>query len=163
MGLFTAVASLFGEGTRFGCSNKNGQPAEPRPKPTVLVIDDDANFLQMMRTLLGRAGYGVLTSNTGPNGLDMLRYAPRDVAVVVLDFKMPQYDGAETLKHLRKLKCQVKVIGISGITVNQIPESFQDGVERLFVKPFDPGELLQTIESLLGGNSAAESAASSYA
>lgn len=163
MGLFKAVASLFGDETRFGCSNKNGQPTEPRPKPTVLVIDDDANFLQMIRSLLGSAGYGVLTSSTGPKGLDMLRYAPRDVAVVVLDFKMPQYDGAETLKHLRKLKSQVKVIGISGITANQIPESFQEGVERLVVKPFAPGELLQTIENVLGGNSAAGSAASASA
>ena len=163
MGLFKAVASLFGDQIHFGCSNKNGLPAEPRPKPTVLVIDDDANFLQMMQTLLGRAGYGVLTSSTGPKGLDMLRYAPRDVAVVVLDFKMPQHDGAETLKHLRKLKCPVKVIGISGITTNQIPESFREGVERLVVKPFDPRELLQTIESLLGGNSAAESAAAASA
>jgi len=160
MGLFTSLASLFGEETRLECSDRNGQRPERKPKPTVLVIDDDANFLEMLRTLLGRAGYGVLTSTTGPGGLDMLRYAPRDVAVVLLDFKMPQSDGAETLKHLRKLKCRLKIIGISGIRVAEIPHAFQEGVERLVVKPFDPGELLQTIESVLGGASAAEPAAS---
>jgi CheY-like chemotaxis protein len=90
----------------------------------------------------------------------MLRYGPRDVALVLLDFKMPHSDGAETLKHLRKLKCPVKIIGISGIRLNEIPKSFQEGVERLVVKPFDPKELLQTIESVLGGNSPAEPAAS---
>jgi CheY-like chemotaxis protein len=157
MGLFETVTSLFGDGKRFDGNDQNGKPAEPKRKPTVLVIDDDANFLQMIRSLLGGAGYGVLTSSTGPEGIDMLRYDPRDVAVVVLDFKMPQHDGAETLKHLRKLKSPVKVIGISGITANKLPKSFQNGVERLVAKPFEPGELLQTIESLLGGNSTAES------
>jgi CheY-like chemotaxis protein len=160
MGLFETVATLFGEGKRLDGKDQNEIPAELRRKPTVLVIDDDANFLQMIRSLLGGAGYGVLTSSSGPEGLDMLRYAPRDVAVVVLDFKMPQHDGAETLKHLRKLKSPVKVIGISGITANQIPKSFQNGVERLVAKPFEPGELLQTIEGLLRGNSTPDSATS---
>jgi CheY-like chemotaxis protein len=160
MGFFTSVASLFGEETRFARANENWQPAKSKAKPTVLVIDDDANFLEMLRTVLGRAGYGVLTSSTGPNGLDMLRYDPRDVAVVLLDFKMPHCDGAETLKHLRKLKCPVKIIGISGVTLNQIPQNFQKGVERLVLKPFDPKELLQTIDSVLGGDSAPEPAAS---
>jgi len=160
MGVFTALASLFGEEIRLESNAQDGQPAEPRPKPTVLIIDDDASFLEMLRTLLGRAGYGVLTSTTGPQGLDMLRFDPRDVAVVLLDFKMPESDGVETLKHLRKLKCRLKIIGISGIRLNEIPESFHDGVERLVAKPFDPKELLQTIESVLGGNSTAEPAVS---
>ena len=163
MGLFETVTSLFGDGKRFDGNDQTEKPAESTRKPTVLVIDDDANFLQMIRSILGSAGYGVLTSNTGPEGLDMLRYAPRDVAVVMLDFKMPQHDGAETLRHLRKMKVPVKVIGLSGITTNQIPKSFQDGVERLVAKPFEPGELLQTIEGLLRGKSASESATSASA
>ena len=146
MGLFAFTSSLFGQ-------DKNGQLPEPKHKPTILIIDDDASFLEMLRSLLGRAGYGVLTSNSGPKGLDMLRYVPRDVAVVLLDFKMPQADGAEVLKHLRKLKCKVKVIGISGIRTNDIPQNFQKGVERFLLKPFEPVELLQTIESVLGGHS----------
>ena len=65
MGLFTNVASLFGQGTRPESKGKDGHSAEPTHKPTVLVIDDDPNFLQMMQTLLGRAGYGVLISSSG--------------------------------------------------------------------------------------------------
>jgi DNA-binding response OmpR family regulator len=159
MGLFTAVTSLFGERTCLECNDKNRHSVELKHKPTVLVIDDDANFLQMMRSLLGHAGYGVLTSSTGPEGLDMLRYDPCDVAVVLLDFKMPKLNGADTLKHLRKLNCRVKVIGLSGIPVNQISKSFLEGVEQLVIKPFDLGELLLTIDSVLGGNSTTQPAA----
>ena len=160
MSIFTTVATLFGGS---GPNGEDGDGDEPRPKPTVLVIDDDAKFLQTIRIVLGSAGYGVLTSSTGPKGLDMLRYAPRDVGVVLLDFDMPRFNGADTLGHLRKLNERVKVIGMSGFNVNELPENFQEGVERLVIKPFSNGELLQTIEDVLRRNSVAEPAAAASA
>ena len=163
MGIFTAAASLFGKGTRSGRNGKNGETAEPGSKPTILVIDDDAKFLETMRILLGGAGYGVLTSNTGIKGLDMLRYGPRDVAVVLLDFNMPRFNGADTLEYLRKMNGQVKVIAVSGLKVNELPVGFQESVERFVAKPFSNGELLETIEDVLGGNPEAEPAASASA
>jgi DNA-binding response OmpR family regulator len=160
MSIFTAVASLFAGGTDSGGNGKNGEPAESEPKPTVLVIDDDAKFLQTMRVVLADAGYGVLTSSTGPKGLDMLRYAQRDVGVVLLDFAMPRFSGADTLEYLRRLNGQVKVIGMSGFKVNELPESFQQGVDHVVLKPFNNGELLRAIEAVLRRNSAAQSTAS---
>jgi len=160
MGIFAAVTGLFGEGTRSGSNGKGGETIEPGSKPTVLVIDDDAGFLETMRALLGGAGYGVLTSNTGPKGLDMLRYGPRDVAVVVLDFNMPRFNGAETLEYLRKLNNQVKVIAVSGLRANDLPLDFQENVERFVAKPFNNGELLQTLDDVLRSNPAAEPAGS---
>ena len=163
MGIFSAATSLFGKGTRAGRNGKNGETAESGPKPTVLVIDDDARFLETMQILLGGAGYGVLTSNTGPKGLDMLRYGPRDVAVVLLDFNMPRFNGADTLEYLRKLNGQVKVIAVSGLKANELPPGFQEGVDRFVAKPFNNGELLETIEEVLSGNAEAESATSTSA
>jgi len=160
MGIFTSAASLFGIGTQSGHNGKDEETVEPGSKPTVLVIDDDAKFLETMRILLGGAGYGVLTSNTGPKGLDMLRYGPRDVAVVLLDFNMPRFNGADTLEYLRKLNGQVKVIAVSGLKANELPLGFQEGVDRFIAKPFRNGELLEAIQEVLGGNSETEPAAS---
>jgi CheY-like chemotaxis protein len=150
------ILSIFGIGS--GGNSKDDD--EPQPKPTILVIDDDAKFLETMQALLGSAGYGVLTSNNGPKGLDMIRYGPANVAVVVLDFNMPRFNGAETLEHLRKLNSQAKVIAVSGLRINELPIGFQDSVERFVAKPFTNGELLETIEDLLGNSPESEPAAS---
>ena len=68
-----------------------------RPRPTILAIDDDQQFLDAMKTLLTDAGFNVLTSSSGPKGLDTLNYAARDIKVVLLDYHMPKFNGAETL------------------------------------------------------------------
>jgi CheY-like chemotaxis protein len=130
-------------------------------RSTVLIIDDDTSFLEAMRALLADAGYNVLTSSTGPKGLDMMRYAPRDIAAVLLDFNMPRFNGAETLQFLRKLSPQVKVLAVSGITRNELPPEFREGVQRVLSKPFSNADLLKTIEDVLHEQSEAEVTASS--
>jgi CheY-like chemotaxis protein len=165
MDIVAAALALFGKrvSAKSNRNGKNGAGEEPEPKATVLVIDDDPKFLETMRILLRGAGYTVLTSNNGPKGLDMIRYAPRGVRTVLLDFNMPGFNGAETLQYLRKLNPNVKVIAVSGFKVNELPASFQKGVERFVAKPFSNGELLETIEEVLDGGSGAEMAASASA
>ena len=68
-----------------------------RPRPTILAIDDDQQFLNAMKTLLTDAGFNVVTSSSGPKGLGTHNYAARDIKVVLLDYHMPKFDGAETL------------------------------------------------------------------
>ena len=105
----------------------------------------------------------MLASNNGIKGLDMLRYGPRDVAVVLLDFNMPRFNGADTLEYLRKLNGQIKVIAVSGLKANELPPGFQEGVDRFVAKPFNNGALLETIQEVLSDNSEAEMAASTSA
>ncbi|HUJ11112.1 MAG TPA: response regulator [Verrucomicrobiae bacterium] len=156
MDLVAAALALFGQKPNSKGNGSNGAGNGAEPKSTILVIDDDPKFLETMRILLRGAGYNVLTSNTGPKGLDMIRYAPRGVRTVLLDFNMPGFNGAETLQYLRQLNPGVKVIAVSGFKVNELPPSFQKGVNRFIAKPFSNGELLETIEDVLGGSSSAE-------
>src|SRR5664280_1362297 len=165
MNIVAATLALFGKGSsaKSKGNGKNGADEESALKSTILVIDDDPKFLETMRILLRGAGYTVLTSSTGPKGLDMIRYAPRGVRTVLLDFNMPGFNGAETLQYLRKLNPNVKVIAVSGFKANELPPSFQKSVERFVAKPFSNGELLDTIEEVLGGDSAAELSAAASA
>ena len=159
MGIFTAAVALFSNGsvdqpekeTR-GTRSDDGAGA----KGTILIIDDDPSFLESIRLVLREAGYNVLTSATGPKGLDMVRYAPRDVRLVLLDYNMPRFNGAETLEFLRKLNPALKVVAMSGLRVTELPETFHAGVDRFVSKPFKTDELLKTVEEVLEDNSPSE-------
>ena len=163
MGFFTAAIALLGKG---GSRDAEERPRArhsgdgTNPRSIVLIIDDDTSFLEAMRSLLSSAGYDVLTSSTGPKGLDMLRYAPRDIGAVLLDFNMPRFNGTETLQFLRKLSPQVKVLAVSGVSLKELPSEFRDGVERFVPKPFSNDDLLKTLDEVLQQKSEAKVSAS---
>jgi two-component system response regulator RegX3 len=162
MGIFGAAFALFGKGGSQAAEQKlrakrSGDPTEP--KTTILIIDDDPSFLDTMRTVLKDEGYNVLASSTGPKGLDMVRYAGGDVGAVLLDFNMPRFNGAETLQFLRKLSPKAKVLAVSGVSSNELPADFRDGVERFIPKPFNNADLLKTLEEILDGDQAADASA----
>jgi len=125
------------------------QAKAARKECTVLVIDDDQAFLHVLRPILAEEGYNVLTSSSGTKGLNMLRYAPKDVKLVLLDYSMPTFDGAETLRFVRQLGPHAKVIAVTGMDLNLLPESFREGVEAFLHKPFQMKELLDTMDRLL--------------
>jgi CheY-like chemotaxis protein len=119
-----------------------------RRQCTVLVIDDDPAFLQVMKPALEGEGYNVLTSSSAPKGLNMIRYAPRDIAVVLLDYSMPSLDGAGALTFVRQLNPKVKVIAVTGMEPNLVPAEFRDGVDAFVKKPFEMAALLQQVSQL---------------
>lgn len=122
----------------------HGQNVEP-DKPTVLIIDDDRTLLAAMRELLDQAGFNVLAANTGVKGLNILRYAPSQVQVVLLDFAMPEFSGAQTLAYIRQLCPRARVIAMTGTAPESLPASFRDGVDDLVQKPFASERLLERI------------------
>ena len=67
----------------------------------VLVVDDDADIRGLLRELLGRAGYNVVESPNGRDGLRALYGSAPDL--VLLDVSMPEMDGWQTLERLRDL------------------------------------------------------------
>ena len=140
-----------------GREERDSKPSSPRPPEcTVLAIDDDPAFVQILRTVLREEGFNVLTSTSGPKGLDMLRYAPRDIRVVLLDYNMPQLNGAETLRYLRELSPNVRVIAVTGVDINLLPESFRDGVDRFMRKPFQTRDLIDAIRSVIDNSAPAQ-------
>ena len=86
----------------------------------------------------------------------MMRYCERDIRVVVLDYNMPRLNGAETLTFLRKLNPRVKVLALTGIDANLLPESFRTGVDKILTKPYSNSQLIDTVNELLGFDPATE-------
>jgi len=154
IGILRAFGALFLNSKSSGFKSCEGQvdqqPAEEHARGTVLAIDDEQAILETMRPLLRAEGFNVLTAGSGAKGLDMLRYCQRDVRLVVLDFNMPRLNGMDTLSFLRKLNPHVKVIAVTGLDLNFLPEEFRRGVDRILTKPYTTTQLISNVNELLG-------------
>jgi len=139
---------------RGGVSEHAGIPECPshregESKFTILVIDDDPVLLRTVSALLGKRGFHVVTSSSGTKGLDMLRNDGGAIRVVVLDYKMPKLNGNETLKLIRQFSPGAKVIGLTAIDLDSVPETYLDEVDLLLTKPVVATELVGAVDKLV--------------
>ena len=123
--------------------------AEDDPKPAVLVIDDNADILALMRTLLGST-YHVFTASNGQEGI---RKAMRLVPDAILcDVMMPVMDGLETCRRL-KSEVHTSHIPIMMLTACNLDEQrvqgHQEGADAYLSKPFNNNVLMAQLESLV--------------
>ena len=148
MGIWRAFTGFF---FRDSGSGETERAQTEQPRATILAIDDDQGFLEAMKALLTDAGFNVLTSSSGPKGLDTLQHTGRDIKVLLLDFHMPGFDGAETLQYVRKLNTGVKIVAMTGVDVTALPPSFREGVDLFIQKPFPVWQLIESLHKLVGG------------
>ena len=118
----------------------------------ILVIEDDMSLRRTLTRLLVDSGYDVAEAGNGRIGLQ--RMSERAADVVITDLIMPEMEGIETIRLIRRQYPQAKIIAISGGGRNsadcylQIAEKL--GVKKVLAKPFTPWELLESIRLLLG-------------
>lgn len=119
----------------------------------ILIIDDDESVTSMLRTVLERNGYEVITAADGREG--MRRYNAQPADLVISDILMPEMDGLEALKELRRLSPDVKIIAVSGggarlnMDVLRVAELL--GAAATFKKPYRIDALLDAVRQLLAG------------
>src|SRR5262245_34859637 len=93
-------------------------PVQTSPGPAVppgaLVIDDDPMLLTLLRAVLAGEGFTVWTAETGSEGVELYRAHREQIAVVLLDVRMPGLDGPQTLTELRKIEPGVTCCFMSG-------------------------------------------------
>jgi len=118
----------------------------------ILVIDDDAQVRGAVRRILERAGHTVEDVGDGNAGLRAHRERPADL--IITDIFMPERDGIETIRELRRESPQVKIIAISGGDRTHTLDLRKDaellGASRALRKPFELAELLQAVRDVLG-------------
>jgi two-component system, NtrC family, response regulator len=115
---------------------------------TILVVDDEINYLTVMETLLGDAGYEVLTA---PSAIEALKIAgAADLDLVLTDMKMPKMTGIELLDQLQRLYPDLPVIIMTAFgTVEKAVSAMKKGAFDYILKPFKNEEILVTIAKAL--------------
>jgi DNA-binding response OmpR family regulator len=124
--------------------------ASPIPDRPILVVDDDAKIVRLVRTYLERDGFSVVTAADGPTALDAIeRHRP---ALVVLDLMLPELDGRAVIRAVRRddeaAATPILIISARGSTVDRIA-GFEDGADDYLPKPFSPAELVLRVKSIL--------------
>ena len=157
------VESEPGKGTVFRVLFPAGgePPAEPasevvgrsdarRRNGTILVVDDEQMIRTIARRVLLKAGYRVLTADDGREGLEIFRRHVGDISLVLLDLTMPRMDGGETLRKMRHLKDDVKVILTSGYNEEDaIGDLTGRDLAGFIQKPYAPTELLHKVREAM--------------
>ena len=115
---------------------------------TILVVDDESNYLTVMETLLGEAGYEVLTA---PSAIEALKIsAAADLDLVLTDMKMPKMTGIELLDKLQHLQPDLPVIIMTAFgTVEKAVSAMKKGAFDYILKPFKNEEIMVTIAKAL--------------
>jgi CheY-like chemotaxis protein len=126
------------------------EPQTPDHPATVMVVDDIEGIRVVAQMFLEEAGFRVLTVSGGPECLELHAESPEPIDVIVLDYFMPQLDGAQTFAALKAREANVRVILSSGFLGNlRQAQLLQNGVSAILEKPYMPDQLVESVRSVL--------------
>jgi len=127
-------------GSRYPCEEEL-----PVAEFRVLLVDDEPEFLETLVKRLKKRKLEVYSAQSGMAALKTLEQTPVDV--VVLDVKMPDMDGIETLREIKLLRPSVEVIMLTGhANVEVAIQGMELGAFDYLMKPMDIDELLYKLQ-----------------
>ena len=113
-------------------------------KISVLLVDDEKDFVESLAERLQIRDFNVATALSGDEALKLVK--ENDFDVIVLDVQMPGKDGVETLKEIKNIEQLSQVIMLTGhATVKTAIEGMKNGAYDYLMKPTDTDELIEMI------------------
>ena len=119
-------------------------------KANILLIDDDKEFAQDMKEILGVQGYQVSAANSPPEASRLLRQEKPDL--ILLDIGMPMHDGRRFCTYLKRQERyrDMPVLIMSGRSEHEVEWAAElSQADGYITKPFEPKQLGKQIENLL--------------
>lgn len=118
----------------------------------ILVVDDDAKIVRLVRTYLEREGFAVATAGDGRTALEAIeRHKP---ALIVLDLMLPEIDGRAITRAVRSgsngaiAATPILILSARGSVLDRIT-GLEDGADDYLPKPFSPAELVVRVKTIL--------------
>jgi two-component system cell cycle sensor histidine kinase/response regulator CckA len=127
------------------------KPATVPARIKILIVDDDAATLDLLRELLGEEGYRVVTSANGEEALGLVeKHAGEDIHLLLTDVVMPGMNGRDCAECLTSFYPEMKVLYMSGHTEGGIVHQgvLEPGTAFL-QKPFTPEALARKVREVL--------------
>lgn len=120
------------------------------PPVSLLIVDDEPEFTEIMAQRLKKRGHSVATAADGSTALRSLENNDA-IEIVVLDLAMPGMSGIETLNAIKSAHPLIEVIMLTGrATVDTAVESIRQGAFNYLIKPCEIDDLIAHIEGALG-------------
>lgn len=122
------------------------------PRLTVLVIDDTPAVREFIMDELETHGIDPIGAEDGVAGLEAFLANRERIDLVILDLLMPRMSGLDLAAELERCRPGVKILYISGLDGSIAVESLRhQSADRVLLKPFDPGVLVERVRRLLTG------------
>ncbi len=117
-------------------------------KERILIVDDSANTLEVLKRNLTAADYQVFTAPGVSEAIEILEQTPLDL--VITDLKMPNISGMDLVRHIRENFRDTEVMMITGYpSIEGAVEAVKTGAEEFLAKPFTDAELFSAVERAL--------------
>ena len=115
----------------------------------VLIVDDAAFMRMMIKDILGKNGYTVI--GEAENGaVAVEKYMELNPDIVIMDITMPEMDGLQAVREIRKRDPQAKIIMCSAMGQQaMVIDAIQSGAKDFIVKPFQADRVLEAVAKAL--------------
>lgn len=121
----------------------------------ILIIDDEPHILLMLKKMLEQFGYEIDLAANGNEGIELYRKSAADL--VITDIIMPEKEGLETIREMRRIRPDLKIIAMSGggkvSADNYLEIARIFGASRVITKPFTKKEMVSAVQELMQGGS----------
>lgn len=159
-GGFVNVYSELGKGTTFkvhlpalaASQELSREETHEMPKGNgelILVIDDEQSILQVTKSSLESHGYDVITAGDGTEALALYAERKGEIKAVLTDMMMPFMDGAATIRALRKMNPDARIIAASGLASNE-GSANSVKADMFLTKPYTAEKLLKGLQKVIG-------------
>jgi CheY-like chemotaxis protein len=157
---FIRVESEVGKGTSFyiyfEISDKPFQVNEqieidyqPTGNENILVVDDEEMIRESIKDILSALGYNIITAPSGKEAIAILR-KHRRIHLAIVDYVMPKMNGIETIKRLKGINPNIKILLSSGHTDREQLKMKDSRIDGFLLKPYHISDLAKKIKNILG-------------
>lgn len=128
--------------------NRIGAAAKSPQGPSILVVDDSPDTIEVLQRNLSAQRYRVFTAPSVAEAIDSLQRTPVDL--VITDLKMPRASGMELIRYVRENLHDTAIMMITGhATIDSAIEAVKTGAEEYLTKPFTDDELIGAVARIL--------------
>ena len=162
---FVDVTSAVGKGSTFKIyvpsvqeesekqKNEDASDATMAHGEWILVIDDERPIRDITEQVLVHRGYNVVTASDGVEAVALFAERSGRFDLVLTDLMMPMMDGVATIRALRRIRPEIKIVAMSGMLTDDSGMQAQDlSPEAFLTKPFTSETLVQAIAGVLKNN-----------